>query len=183
MRKTLVWLALVFSLAAFLIAGCQNEVPQPATNEPAAENQAASDDQAGPPPAASASVAENVLSADGGEGLTWESLRYRKFILTQVNGVAYAGAAAAPALEFGENFQVSGKICNVFHGLGQLENGRLTVKALVSTRMACLDDALSRLEKVILELLSSGAEVSLDCAGLGLKQGETILRYEPEADN
>lgn len=183
MRKTMVWLALAFSLAAFLIAGCQNEVQQPATNEAAAERQAASDDQADPPPAAAAPAAEKTLSADGGGDLTWASLRPRKFILTQVNGVAYAGAAAAPTLEFGDNFQISGKVCNVFRGFGQLENGRLTVEALVSTRMACLDESLGRLEGDILELLANGAEVSRDGAGLCLKQGETVLRYEPEAGN
>lgn len=85
------------------------------------------------------------------EILTMDGKQYEKF-----------HEMPAPYIEFGENFTVNGKICNVFRGQGTLENGTLKVAQMASTMMLCPNDQGNQLERMFNQLLTEGSEVRLD---------------------
>lgn len=116
-------------------------------------------------------------------GLTESFLINQKFVLKKINEADFVEGPGrpAPTIEFGEGFMVYGKVCNSFRGPGQLRNGRLTVKTLASTRMACVDDVLGPLEGRLLAMLENGVDISINGAFLTLSQGETGLVYEADA--
>ncbi|MDR1045476.1 MAG: META domain-containing protein [Candidatus Adiutrix sp.] len=105
----------------------------------------------------------------------------RKFRLKAVNGLDYSGETV-PTLEFGDDFMVSGRVCNNFRGPGELENGRLTVRAPVATQMACLAGGLDQLENSLFKMLENGASLSVDGSRLYLRQGDSTLTFEAEPD-
>lgn len=115
-------------------------------------------------------------------GLTEAFLTHQKFVLKKINHADFNNAAGlgAPTLEFGDGFMVSGKICNNYRGPGQLADGRLTVKAMMSTRMACPDTAYGQLENRFFSMLESGAEISMNGPYLTLSQGDSVLTFEAD---
>ncbi|VEJ55286.1 heat shock protein HslJ [Pragia fontium] len=107
-------------------------------------------------------------------------LLHHNFILTSVDGstIADSGKQRRPLnIEFGENMHISGAMCNNFMGKGTLENGVLTAKQLASTRMACFDEQISKLDQVIADMLAKGANVNLDNRTLTLTTPEHVLTY------
>ena len=116
-------------------------------------------------------------------GLTESFLINQKFVLRKINEADFSGTSALPApkLEFGEGFMVYGRVCNNFRGQGRLADGRLTVPAVASTRMACVDDTFGQLENRLFTMLEKGAEITMNGAFLTLKEGETTLLFEADA--
>ncbi|UQZ89349.1 hypothetical protein C4J81_09125 [Deltaproteobacteria bacterium Smac51] len=160
--------------------GCQDtktaSEPAPAeTAAPAAEPAVPA--EAVPPPA-EPEAAPAVSGTDA--GLTPEFLTHQKFTLKQVNGAAY-DKEMVPFIEFGENFLVLGKVCNNFRGPGELKDGVLTVREAASTRMACPDEDLSRLENSMLKMLENGARISMEGSSLFLREGDNTLIFEAAA--
>lgn len=115
----------------------------------------------------------------GGAGLDESFLINKKFSLRKMDGADFAGQET-PHIEFAKGLAVSGKVCNNFNGTGQLVDGRLKVPQIASTRMACADEALGRLETRLLAMLESGADISIDGSFLTMKQGETTLVFEAD---
>lgn len=103
-------------------------------------------------------------------------LSQRRFVLVSQDGVPFA-AANAPDIAFGEDFRVSGRVCNRYAGQGTLENGVLTVKGMASTKMLCQDEALNRLETLFAAMLDAGAQADLSGGLLALRQGGHTLVY------
>ncbi|MBW7984323.1 META domain-containing protein [Enterobacillus tribolii] len=104
-------------------------------------------------------------------------LLHRHFVLTQVDGKAFSGEAMSPDIEFGEKLHVSGAMCNRFSGWGELTGGKLKVSKLVSTRKACIDPQRAALDGIISDVLSSGANISLEKGVLQLSNGRHTLVY------
>ncbi len=166
-----------------LLAGCGGGTTDPQTTSA----------KTAPVPAQTAALAENAFPAMTDEpaapepapaageesGLTEEFLTHQRFVLSRVNEaeVPTFAESVAPALEFGVGFTVSGRVCNTFRGAGKLADGRLTVRDLVSTKMACPDSALGELEPRFFQMLESGAHLSMDGANLYLKQGDNTLVF------
>jgi len=127
--------------------------------------------------------AEGLRSSDeggypsaGASGLTLKFLAHQRFTLTRVNEADYRGEQR-PFVEFGEQGLVSGKICNNFRGPGQLNNGVLTVEAMASTRMMCPSGGLNELETRFFNILSQGAELSMEGSSLIFKQGGNVMVF------
>lgn len=187
---------LVLILMMGVSTGCQNELPNASARNAASAESAAVAEKATveiAEAAAEAAAAETTghdgtqpaavaPSAGESSGLTREFFTGQKFKLVAVNGADLIGDAAAsvPTLVFGEDFKISGKVCNTFSGPGKLENGRLTVKPLISTRMACLNESLGQLETLVTNLLENGADLSMNGTSLYLRHGDTTLRYEAD---
>ena len=130
--------------------------------------------------------AEGLRSSDeaaspsaGASGLTLKFLAHQKFTLAKVNEADYHGEQR-PFVEFGEQGLVSGKICNTFRGPGQLSDGVLTVEAMASTRMLCQVGGLDELETRFFDMLSKGAEISMDGSSLIFKQGGSAMVFEAD---
>lgn len=99
----------------------------------------------------------------------------KNFVLTSVNGEPYTGERV-PTLRFNENMRVSGQVCNLFNGPGQLKNGVLTVPQMASTMMMCVG-SLNKLERDFSTLLRDGAALSLEDGNLILKGKDISLEY------
>ncbi len=107
----------------------------------------------------------------GAKSPAMADLQHRGFVLVSVDGAPFTGYEKTPDIEFGQDFRVSGQVCNRYFGQGVLENGILTVGQMASTKMMCAEDALNRLEDLLAQMLVSGAEVSLADNTLTLRQG------------
>ena len=162
-------------LAALMMFGCQGSEPaaKPADSPAPAAPEALSDTETVP------AIPETAPAPSAGGGLTREFLTGQKFVLKTVGGVEFQGENI-PVLEFGDNFLVSGKICNNFRGPGELTEGRLTVKAIASTRMACPNVVLGDLETGLFQALESGVDISMDGTDLSLKYGDTVLVFQAQ---
>lgn len=171
-----IWL--IALLAALMMAGCQSQEPaKPAASQPAAETAPAASE-----PAEVFPDTENVPevpapSAGTAEGLTKDFLIGQKFVLKTVNGVEFQGEMV-PVLEFGDSFLVSGKVCNNFRGPGELADGRLTVQAIASTKMACPGDVLGGLESSLFQALEAGLAITMNGADLFLQYDDTVLGFQ-----
>ncbi len=125
------------------------------------------------------------LAGDGGEGkrarVDGADLIGRKFVLSKVDGKAFAaGAGAQPFIAFGEGMQVSGSACNRFRGPGTLADGVLTVPNAASTRRMCINTALAEFEGLFHARLRGGVAVALDGGTLTLTGGGGTLEYVEE---
>lgn len=187
----------LFALAATLmmLTGCRSE-----PDRPAAENQAPPavtmnttepDSPALPPPPEDMAAAEEIAPGEAAEpapaagessGLTREFLSRQKFVLVQINEADYSGPEGqpVPSLEFGEDFLVSGRICNNYRGPGELQDGVLSVRAMASTRMMCPDTNLNQLETRFFQMLENGAALSMNGDRLTLRQGDNSLVFKAQ---
>lgn len=107
-------------------------------------------------------------------------LLHHNFILTSVDGSAIADTGKQPRplnIEFGQDMHINGAMCNNFMGKATLENGVLTATQMVSTRMACFDEEINRLDQIIAQMLSKGANVNLENNILTLTTPEHTLTY------
>ena len=174
------FICLIALLAALMMFGCQgSEPPQPVESPGPATPEALSDTEAAP--ATPQGSPETASAPSGGDaaGLSREFLTGQKFALKTVNGVEFQGESV-PVLEFGDNFLVSGKICNNFRGPGELTEGRLVVKAIASTRMACPNVVLGDLENGLFQALESGVDIYINGTDLFLKYGDTTLVFQAQ---
>jgi heat shock protein HslJ len=108
-----------------------------------------------------------------------DALLYHRFALVKANGdeVKVEQDQEVPYIEFNENFNISGKMCNNFSGQAIYKDGKITSDNLVSTKMLCPSDQLNKLDYMIDEMLKRGANVALRNNQLTLKSGNDILIF------
>lgn len=109
----------------------------------------------------------------------WQSdLLHHHFVLRQVDGVAVAGDAMEPGIEFGERLYVSAIMCSRFSGWGELKNNTLTIAEAEITRRSCVDARRTALDEVMDDVLRSGARLSLEQQTLILRSAHHTLVYQ-----
>lgn len=108
-----------------------------------------------------------------------DDLLYHRFALVQANGnkVNVEQDQEIPYIEFNENFNISGKMCNNFSGQAIYKDNKITSDNLVSTKMLCPNDELNKLDYMIDEVLKRGANVTLKNNQLTLKSGNDTLIF------
>ncbi|AXU95428.1 MAG TPA: META domain-containing protein [Erwinia persicina] len=108
-------------------------------------------------------------------------LANRLFTLSAVDGKAVTPhQGMKPGIGFAEDLKVSGVMCNRFFGQGKLEQGRLSVPQLASTRMMCSDPQLNQWEQTLSTVLTRGAEVRLSGMTLTLSGSGHTLEYQAQ---
>ena len=166
-------------------AGEMQEMPAQAPADPPsiAQPSLAPSEQAGDDADTSASVSgetPTVLEVPLGV----KDLLHRRFVLKTADGEDFSRTERPVDLEFiqspdtAEGLQVAGRICNRYSGHGNVENGLLTVKRLMTTRMLCPDQQLNALEQLFAGMLEQGADVTFKERSLILRQGEHELVFE-----
>ena len=109
------------------------------------------------------------------------SLANRNFVLTTVDGQSIsAPQGMKPGINFSDEMRVTGVMCNRFFGQGKLEQGRLSVPQLASTRMMCSDPQLNQWEQTLSAVLTRGAEVRLSGMTLTLTGSGHTLEYQAQ---
>ncbi|ELY9421856.1 heat shock protein HslJ [Cronobacter dublinensis] len=117
-------------------------------------------------------------STSSSSHITPETLQHHRYVLQTVNGAPLDATRRVPELSFGEKMHVSGSMCNRFMGQGELHGDRLKVNGLASTRMLCAEPQLNELDKLIGEMLSQGATVSVEKQQLTLHYRQYTLVYK-----
>lgn len=109
-----------------------------------------------------------------------EDLLHRHFVLVKANGdiIKEDNTMNIPYLEFGENFKISGRMCNQFFGQATYQDDVISSPGLVSTKMLCPNNQLNLLDNIIAQLFQDGAKVSMKENKLILASGENKLIYE-----
>ncbi|MWP48758.1 MULTISPECIES: META domain-containing protein [unclassified Gilliamella] len=106
-----------------------------------------------------------------------EDLTHHRFVLIKANGQDVP-ADKETEIEFGENMNVIGKMCNRFVAKVTLENEKIKAPSVGMTKMICNDAQLDNLDGIITKLITEGATVSLDKGQLTLKNQENELIYQ-----
>lgn len=106
-----------------------------------------------------------------------EDLMHHRFLLVKANGQDVSEDEAAE-LEFGENMNITGKMCNRFVAKVNLENETIKGVGVGMTRMLCNDEQLDKLDGIISQLITEGAKVTLDKDQLTLKNDSNELIYQ-----
>ena len=117
-------------------------------------------------------------STSSSSHITPETLQHHRYVLQTVNGAPLDATRRVPELSFGEKMHVSGSMCNRFMGQGELHGDMLKVNGLASTRMLCAEPQLNELDKLIGEMLSQGATVSVEKQQLTLHYRQYTLVYK-----
>lgn len=78
-----------------------------------------------------------------------------RYVLTRVDGAPFE-AGREVEMQFGDDWKITGRICNTFTGQATYERGVLTAGNLATTRMLCTNSDLSRIEKDLLRALRDG---------------------------
>lgn len=106
-----------------------------------------------------------------------KDLMHHRFILIKANGEDISPDKQIE-LQFGENMNISGKICNDFAASVELNNNIIKSSEMTMTKTLCNDDQLDKLDSIIEQLITKGAEVSLDKDLLTLKNKDNELIYK-----
>ena len=105
-------------------------------------------------------------------------LANRLFALSAVDGqTVKSHEGMKPGIGFNDSLRVNGVMCNRFFGQGHIEQGRLTVPMLASTKMLCSDPLLNQWEQTLSVVLTKGAEVTLTEQTLTLTGSGHTLEY------
>lgn len=127
-----------------------------------------------------ATLAASGCSSDGNR-FNEQLLLNHYFVLTSVDGKPVEQRAGIrPGISFAPGLRVSGVMCNRFFGQGQLEQDRLKVPQLASTRMLCRDGELNQWEQMLGQVLNAGASVALQQQTLTLNGAGHTLVYRAE---
>lgn len=106
-----------------------------------------------------------------------KDLMHHRFVLIKANGEDISPDKQIE-LQFGENMNISGKICNDFTASVELNNNIIKSSEMTMTKTLCNDDQLDKLDSIIEQLITKGAEVSLDKDLLTLKNKDNELIYK-----
>ncbi|MDX7988035.1 META domain-containing protein [Xenorhabdus sp. 12] len=110
--------------------------------------------------------------------VTIKDLQNHHFALVSVNSEDVSNKNDSKlSITFGKDMHISGAMCNNFMGVGKLRNSILTVNNLASTQMSCVNNKLNQWDRVISNVLTKGAKVSLQGKQLILVQGQNTLIY------
>ncbi|PHM53944.1 META domain-containing protein [Xenorhabdus sp. KK7.4] len=116
------------------------------------------------------------VSATG--NVTAKDLQHHKFALVSVNGENVSNKEDTKlSITFGKNMFVSGTMCNNFMGVGELKDNVLIVNNLTKSDIFCVNDKLNKWDRVIIDILTHGATVSLQNRQLTLKNNRNKLVY------
>lgn len=115
----------------------------------------------------------------GQKALSASDLDNHRFVLHSVNGTPFIAKEAGnvPELSFGDKLQISGVMCNRFFGQATLSGDQLKAEGLAMTRMMCGEPQLNELDNQLGQMLSNGAQVSVEGQQLTLKSGQQTLTY------
>lgn len=165
---------LVLGFFCFGIAGCGNAGQEaPAAPVAKTENNAQQASQAD-------KAANNTQSNHGSADKTdlRAALLGNQFVLKSVNGDEFPGGPRQPELSIDEDFKVFGRVCNQFHGTGELDGDTLFVKQMVSTKMLCIEPHLNKLEQAFSSSMSGkGMKVTLEGDVLTLQGDDLTAVY------
>lgn len=106
-----------------------------------------------------------------------QRLTHARFVLVSVDNALPAATARTPELEFKGDLHMSGVICNIFTGKGELEGAVLRVSNLGTTRMLCVEDVLNEIEKIFIAMLQNGARLDFEGHRLVMEQGGHRLEW------
>lgn len=127
-----------------------------------------------------AALAASGCSRDGNR-LNEQQLLNQYFVLSAVDGKPVVQRAGIrPGIGFAPGLRVSGVMCNRFFGQGKLEQDRLTVPQLASTRMRCRDAELNQWEQLLGQMLNAGVSMTLNSQTLTLNGVGHTLVYRAE---
>ena len=106
-----------------------------------------------------------------------EDLMHHRFVLIKANGQDISPDKHAE-LEFGENMNISGQMCNYFTTKVRLIDDPIISPLFNITHMVCEDNQLDKLDTIITQLIQNGASVSLNKEQLTLKNKDNELIYQ-----
>lgn len=89
--------------------------------------------------------------------ITTADLINHRFVLIKFNNEDVSPDKQAE-IEFTEDMNVTGKMCNRFVGKTILENDTLKSNGLAMTKMLCNDEQLNKLDNIIGQLFADGAK-------------------------
>ena len=116
-----------------------------------------------------------------GTGVHYADLQHHSYVLQTFNGNPLTGnnKTRQPRIDFNENMNISGVVCNNFTGQATLTNSTLKARA-ASTMMMCPDNNLNTAEQALFKALENGAKISLNNEGksLTLKEGNNTFIYQ-----
>jgi heat shock protein HslJ len=98
-------------------------------------------------------------------------------------GVVSIAAGTEPTAQFDEAGTISGNAsCNQFNGPAVVDGQAIAIGPLISTRMACVDEAASTQETAYLAALEASTTYELSPTGLELRDasGATMVTYEAD---
>lgn len=110
--------------------------------------------------------------------VTAQDLQHHRYVLQSVDGKPLTNIKRLPELSFGENMHISGAMCNRFMGQATLEGNTLKAKGLGMTMMLCAEPQLNELDHMINDMLTTGAQTSLEPQKLTLKTSQHTLVYK-----
>ena len=113
------------------------------------------------------------------KSLSAQDLENHRFVLQSVNGTPFVAKEGAnvPELSFGDKLQLSGAMCNRFFGQATLSGDQLKAEGMAMTRMMCAEPQLNDLDNQFGQMLTSGAQISLNGQQLTLKNDQHTLTY------
>jgi len=113
------------------------------------------------------------------KSLSAQDLENHRFVLQSVNGTPFVAKEGAnvPELSFGDKLQLSGAMCNRFFGQATLNGDQLKAEGMAMTRMMCAEPQLNDLDNQFGQMLTSGAQISLNGQQLTLKNDQHTLTY------
>ena len=106
-----------------------------------------------------------------------EDLMHHRFVLIKANGQDISPDKHAE-LEFGENMNISGQMCNYFTTKVRLIDNTIISPIFNITHLVCEDNQLDKLDTIITQLIQNGASVSLNKEQLILKNKDNELIYQ-----
>ncbi len=118
-----------------------------------------------------------MSACDQSKKVTEADLMHHHFTLIKVNGETISDDKQAD-IEFTENFNIVGKMCNRFLGKVTMDNGIIKSDGLVMTKMLCADDQLNTLDNVIGQMFENGVSADLVENQLILKDKDNELVYQ-----
>ena len=110
--------------------------------------------------------------------LSYSDLQHHNFVLQSFNGKQITPQGNKMLnLAFNENQQISGSLCNNFHGAASMA-GNVMKGNMVSTLMACPDANLNAAEQALYQAFSKGAHLTLKGQTLTIRQGSNTFVYQ-----
>lgn len=123
-------------------------------------------------------VLAGCAQSDDKGNVTVQDLQHHRYVLQSVDGKPLEGIKRMPELSFGENMHIAGSMCNRFMGQATIADNTLKAKDLGMTMMLCVEPQLNQLDRMINDMLTTGAKVNLNQQQLTLKTSQHTLVYK-----
>ncbi len=130
---------------------------------------------------AACAATDKSQNPSSGTGVRYTDLQHHSYVLQTFNGNPVTGInkTKQPRIDFNENMNISGVVCNNFTGQATLTNSTLKARA-ASTMMLCPDNNLNATEQALFKAFDNGAKINLsnDGKNLTLKEGSNTFVYQ-----